>query len=82
MLNGMNLKIVSLAIAIAAVGAVGVLTSMSFVQEANAQCETKGGPGGATVFKCDFSFDGTSSKCTETQTLSGNTNFNCHQRTR
>ena len=41
MLNGMNLKILAVAIAIAAVGAVGVLTSMSFVQEAEANaCNT------------------------------------------
>ena len=41
MLNGMNLKTLSVAmavaIAIAAVGAVGVLTSMSFIQDAEAK---------------------------------------------
>jgi hypothetical protein len=83
MLNGMNLKIVSVAMAvamaIAAVSAVGVLTSMSFVQEANAQCEEIGNPdAGATVTKCDLSPFGINQKFTRTDTPSGNINGNIH----
>ena len=43
------------------------------------RCEPQGNPTeGAAVTKCDFSDFGFNEKCTQTDAVSGNTNFNCH----